>query len=243
MCNTSNQKYTAQNTGQYKVDATRDRIIQNGFTGVVGAHRIDINKPEYIPEDILQCNLFVSAVDSYESRVNFSYYVVQEAYSTEILYVDAGTERFKGHCFYVAGKSPCIYCVSWLFPAPSKKTGLCSIRRDIPEYVTEETRSTSVMSILGRAETETGKTGRDLYEETAREYNRKYTLEITAEEVEEIEGNIQPNTPAVSSVVAAVVCLIVRRRLSGNFIGYSGDSTPTFQKHTLSSAGCILCRK
>ncbi|KAI5190953.1 hypothetical protein NEMIN01_1286 [Nematocida minor] len=117
---------------------------------------------------------------------------------------------------------------------------MCSIRSEIPEEVTEETKAASVMSILQRyLEDEDS-----AYAETAKEYNRKYKpeIEITEFEVKKIQEGVQPNTPAVSFIIANIVSLVIRKSPKGNFIFYSGDRAPVFQMHLLCpDPSCFLC--
>lgn len=166
------------------------------------------------------------------------------AQTRQFLYIDTGTEKFKGHCFYVSDKRPCIYCIHWLFPDRKKIVPLCSIRADTPSTLTEETKSVSVMSILSKMNRSQGQDS--AYEETAEEFNRTYNPDafITGNDVRQIEEDIHPNTPSVSHIIASVVCTVIKKKPSGNFILYSGDKYPIFHKHCLDpSDSCFLCKE
>ncbi|KAI5161300.1 hypothetical protein NEAUS03_1570 [Nematocida ausubeli] len=149
-CNTGNQIYEEKNIGEYKVTATKNRIKREGFHGDIFPIVIDINMPENIPEDILGCDIYIAALDTYESRVNFYYHIVQEAKVSDRLYIDTGTERFKGHCFFTKGNllNPCIYCIKWLFPSPKKILPVCTVRSSLPEKSTPESKTSILLSIL-----------------------------------------------------------------------------------------------
>lgn len=241
-CNLGNQLYKESDAGEYKATATKNRIRDKGYTGTVETHVRDIDVPAKVPQSILECNVYISALDSYQSRVNFWYYIVQEAVPKDILYVDTGTERFLGHCFYVSGKKPCIYCIKWLFPDPRKIGPLCGIRGEPPSSFNEETKLSFVMSILYK---EYGKGEENPHEKAAAEYNRIYNPEVklSFRDVVTMEEHAAlPNTPAVSFILANIVSLVLKKKPSGNFILYSGDGTPLFQQHFLSpDPSCFLC--
>ncbi|KAH9385796.1 NEDD8-activating enzyme E1 [Nematocida major] len=241
-CNLPTQLYREADVGKHKTEAAQDLLAREGYTGRVERHSINIDRPEQIPESILACNVYISALDSYESRVNFYYYVVMESRCTGALYIDSGTERFLGHVFFVRGKSPCIFCIRWLFPAQKKAVPLCSIRESPPESASGEKVSSAVMSILYRehAKGEEGARAR-----AACEYNRMYApaVHLTENDVSRIEEeSAQPNTPAISFIMASTVALVLQKVPSGNFILYSGDVRPHFQKHFLErDPKCFLC--
>ncbi|OAG29874.1 hypothetical protein NEIG_02469 [Nematocida sp. ERTm5] len=250
LCNTANQLYTESDIGKYKVYATKERLLNKKYKGIIHTYIIDINNPISIPQDILHCDLYISALDTYESRVNFYYYVVQESFNPNKMYIDTGTERFKGHCFFSKGvvNKPCIYCIKWLFPNPNKPVPLCSIRNNTPQEITEETKPLVIMNILRGVLSDSSVGCTDKYTETAKIYNNTYNTVgneiIDSEYIKSIEKylEIEPNTPITSFIMANIVVRIIHKVPKGNFLIYSGDGIPSFYLHTLQADPlCLLC--
>ncbi|OAG28965.1 ubiquitin-activating enzyme E1 C [Nematocida displodere] len=246
LANTGNQVYREQEVGQRKVDALAEILVERGFAGRVFRYFVDINHPKTVLSqlgNVANCNVFVSAFDTFQSRVSFYYYVVQECASSR-LYLDGGIEGYKAHCFYTSNSSPCIYCLRWLFPEERRYFGVCSLGgRESVELSREKLEST-VLTILGKELT-------DRYKNTVEKFNTKYKdrgIVLTEADVKNIEKSLLPTIPPVATILASLMVMVVKKHLDTpsafqkNFILYAGDAQPLFHAHSLEKdPSCFVC--
>jgi len=259
VANLANQAYDEEDAGEYKTHATRRRIEKRLaepktriYTYNVDVKRVQECEGAYL---LRKCDVFISAMDSYESRVNFYYSVVREVENAR-LYIDCGVERYQAHCFYTEDRKPCIYCIRWMYPREKEIRPLCS-QRNTPEEVSEETKGSAIAGMLRQSGGNRDISGdKKRQQGVADRFNKRYrdTLkrEIEIEEVEEVERlGILPNISTTNVILASVVVLVVKQRRrcenttdkKGNFILYSGNSKPVFYQHLLlHDDNCFLCR-
>lgn len=260
LCNLGNQMYTEKEIGIRKVDAAKKIIQEKGYKGNIFTYFTDINTPAEDISFTQKCSVYISCVDTYQSRVNFFYHVVMESKNPERIYIDCGAERFRGHCFFTLKKtSPCIYCVRWLFQDERKVQSLCSLRSTLPEkdMLTPERRKSVIATLHEREIKKADKKNlsnlpnlpkspeKNVYKEVAKEFNRIYDVEkkATEEEVKESISSILPNIVPVSQIIGSIVYLVLSKKPEQkNFILYIGDSCPTFHLHLLlPDPVCFLC--
>ncbi|KAI5179690.1 hypothetical protein NEOKW01_0153 [Nematocida sp. AWRm80] len=119
--------YTEEHINQPKVTVIEELIKQKYNCKVYKYHKdINVYQSEY--ESISNCTMYISALDSYMSRVYFYYNVVTNSKNKDRIYIDCGSERFKSHCIYVDDRSLCIYCLRWLYNNDREHINLCTIR-------------------------------------------------------------------------------------------------------------------
>lgn len=251
LCNVGNQMYREEEVGMRKVEAVKKRIISSGFRGGIYTYFLDVNIPSESFYLLRNCTVYLSCLDTYQSRVNFFYHIVMESATKNRIYIDCGAERFKGHCFFTftAKTSPCIYCIRWLFQTKEPLSNLCSIRSSIPEeeYFTQERKESVIMAIFEKQKKVSGgaKSESERYISTANQYNKQYKKQekISEEEVKRVVLTVLPNIPPVSQIIGSLVFLVLIKESRGtNFILYVGDGDPIFHLHLLQKdPACFLC--
>ncbi|KAI5187108.1 hypothetical protein NEHOM01_1939 [Nematocida homosporus] len=270
-CNLAHQSYGEDEVGMWKTEAMRRKLQRDGFSGEIRTYCQDVNLASQTVGRLAEYDVYIAALDTFQARVNFYYYIVMECTNSQRLYIDCGTERFKAHCFFTQRPSPCIYCLNWLFPPEKRLKNLCSVRSSVPppEQMTSERVTGTIMTLLAKESNSLGQAHRTvpsdqkiaevLYHKVAERYNSTYAEQpvdqLTAKQVEEISTMIQPNTPPVNSICASLVILVLLDKLKAkpvqpltnpnlntNFILYIGDTSPVLHYHALAAdPNCLIC--
>ncbi|KAI5171047.1 NEDD8-activating enzyme E1 [Nematocida sp. LUAm3] len=253
--NMPHQMYSEEEAGNHKVYATMRKIRKTEYTNKIYTYVVDANHPpQEVVEQVSQCNIYISAVDSYETRVNFYYYIVSESKEKNRIHVDCGAEGFLSHCFINTPKdtSPCIYCIRSLFSHEKRRTNICSVSsiNISPEEVTQEKIPSILMSIqqeVSRNTLDAQKLEKHLYIEISNIFNKKYKNEhISPEQAKDILSPILPNTPPINVIISSFLSICIHKNFSipYNFLLYSGEKSPTLHKHLLEKdKACFLCNK
>ncbi|KAI5191148.1 NEDD8-activating enzyme E1 [Nematocida sp. AWRm77] len=257
--NLATQMYTEEDVGEYKVHAMQKRL-REVFRGEVFVYVMNINMPEAEIQRALGCTVYISAVDNYQSRVNFYYYLVSEAERQPegFLYVDGGSERFRGHCFYTRGRKtdPCIFCIKWLFPEEKRYAPLCSLRNKPGKgaSITPERKHSVLMSFLEEAKEEqrtssnrsngsnssngSNRSNGDVYALAAARFNEEYGEEVgrvQEEEVEQIEEAVLPTVCTTNTILANIISHIVRHTNINTSSSTSSNTSTNTSSNTSSN--------
>lgn len=222
----ASQEYAESDVGRKKVDAMEDALRRWGFSGSVLKYDLDIDVPGSI-QGVLECDVYISAVDTYESRCNFYYYVVSETKTEKRIYFDAGSEKYMGHLFHSRSSETCIFCLHWMF-ARAQRTGVCSVRGTLPELITDEKIPIAIAALV---ETEGS------IDKAVIRFNQMYTGHaLTLKDAKRIESGIEPNLATTNEVLASVLLVMLQVYTGGtipghNYILYSGNGRPVFHRH------------